>query len=188
MKRLVWASFLVVILVAAIHPHSELRPVVGIRDIMKYEVDPSADALWDSVSSTVDAAGLIDKQPRGEAEWQEARRNAVTLVEAANLLLVEGRRVATDGHIEDSDVPGILPPAAIEKKIALDRPIFVRRAQALQDAAKEALAAIDAEDPARLFEAGGKLDEACEECHVRYWYPNDRHPPLPAHINLEPKP
>jgi len=172
MKRLILAAALV----AGVTSAADLRPVVGIRDIMKYEVDPSADALWDSVSSTATAAGLVDKQPRSQAEWQEVRRYAVTLAEAANLLVIRGRRVALDGPIEDADIAGILPPAEIEKKIALDRPIFVRRAQALQEAAKEALAAIDAQDSARLFEAGGKLDEACEQCHVRYWYPNDRSP------------
>ena len=171
MKRLVLALALIGATTAA-----DLRPVVGIRDIMKYEVDPSADALWDSVSSTGTAAGLVDKQPRSEEEWQEVRRHAVTLAEAANLLLMEGRRVTSDGRIEDAELAAILPPAAIEKKIARSRPVFVQRARALQDAAREALAAIDAHDSARLFEAGGRLDEACEQCHVRYWYPNDRRP------------
>src|SRR5579859_7428497 len=120
MKRLILAAALV----AGVTSAADLLPVVGIRDSMKYEVDPSADALWDSVSSTATAAGLVDKQPRSQAEWQEVRRYAVTLAEAANLLVIRGRRVALDGPIEDADIAGILPPAEIEKKIALDRPIF----------------------------------------------------------------
>jgi hypothetical protein len=168
-------GFLAVALLTAASP---LRPVVGIRDIMKYEVDPSADSLWDSVSSSNSAAGPVEKQPHSEEDWQEVRRSAVTLVEAANLLLIDGRRVAADGRIEDVDVPGILPPAEIDRKIARE----------LQDAARQALEAVDSRNAARLFDAGGKLDEACEACHVRFWYPGDRHPPLPVHVNLEPKP
>jgi len=184
MRRLALGFLAVALLTAA----SPLRPLVGIRDIMKDEVDPSADSLWDAVSSSNSAAGPVEKQPRSEEDWQEVRRSAVILVEAANLLLIDGRRVAADGRIEDADVPGILPPAEIDRKIARERPIFVSRARALQDAAREALDAVESRNAARLFDAGGKLDEACEACHVRFWYPGDRHPPLPAHVNLEPKP
>jgi hypothetical protein len=35
------------------------------------------------------------------------------------------------------------------------------------------LDAIDAKDSARLFEVGGEIDEACEACHLVYWYPPD---------------
>jgi hypothetical protein len=33
------------------------------------------------------------------------------------------------------------------------------------------LDAIDAKDPQRLFDVGGEIDEACEACHLVYWYP-----------------
>ena len=36
-----------------------------------------------------------------------------------------------------------------------------------------ALDAIDAKDPNRLLEVGGEIDEACEACHLVYWYPPD---------------
>ncbi len=35
------------------------------------------------------------------------------------------------------------------------------------------LAAIDAKDIMRISDAGAKLDEACEGCHLIYWYPNE---------------
>ena len=25
-----------------------------------------------------------------------------------------------------------------------------------------------------LFDAGSRLDQACENCHLHYWYPNDQ--------------
>ncbi|HMK89698.1 MAG TPA: hypothetical protein VK446_08710 [Methylocystis sp.] len=162
--------------------------VATIQDIMQSVVDPSADALWATVSSTTTASGTEDRQPRTEDDWKAVRRYAVSLVEAPNLLLTPGRRVAaTGGKLEDAQVRGILRPDEIARKIGADRPAFVERARALRLAAKEALAAIDARDVARLFEAGGKLDQACEACHVKYWYPNDTRPPPPANPNLAPR-
>jgi cytochrome c556 len=164
-----------------------LEAVATIQDIMQSLVDPSADSLWASVSSTTTDSGTDHRQPRTEDDWKTVRRYAVALVEAPNLLLAPGRRVAqSKGKLEDANVRGILPPEEIARKISGNRRAFVERAQALRLAAKEALAAIDAHDVARLFEAGGKLDEACEACHVKYWYPNDTRPKPPANVNLAP--
>jgi len=151
-----------------------IEAVATIQDLMQNVVDPSADSLWAAVSSTVTASGTENRQPKTDDDWKTVRRYAVALAEAPNLLLTPGRRVSqAGGKLEDAQVKGILAPEEIARKIAADRPAFVQRAQALRLAAKEALAAIDARDAARLFEAGGKLDQACESCHVKYWYPND---------------
>jgi len=165
-----------------------LETVATIQDIMQSIIDPSADALWASVSSTTSASGTEDRQPRTEDDWKTVRRYAVSLAEAPNLLLTPGRRVAqTGGKLEDAHVAGILRPEEIARKIAADRPGFAERARALRLAAKEALAAVEARDVARLFEAGGKLDQACEACHVKYWYPNDTRPRPPADATLAPR-
>jgi len=164
------------------------RPIATIQDIMTSLVDPPADALWAAVSSSSSAAGEVINEPRSEEEWKAARRNAVALVEAPNLLIMEGRKVARPGSsLEDANVAGILPAGDIQKKIDGDPQSFVERARALQEAGKAALAAIDARDAKLLFEAGDRLDKACEECHIRYWYPNDKRPPVPSNPNLAPK-
>src|SRR5437773_4605591 len=74
------------------------RPTATIKDIMDSMVDPGADVLWESVSSTVDERGITDKAPRTDEEWKDVRRHAVMLVEATNLLLVPGRHVAKPGE------------------------------------------------------------------------------------------
>jgi hypothetical protein len=173
---------------AAKTAESPVRVIATIQDIMAAEVDPAADAIWASVASVSDASGSQDHQPRTDEEWKAVRHNAITLVEAANLLVLEGRRVAVEGNkLEDAHVVGILSPHEIQEKIDGDRASFIKRAHALQDAAKEALVAIDAKDAARLFAVGDKLDHACEQCHVQYWYPNDTRPPAPPFPRLEPK-
>lgn len=150
------------------HADDGPEAVATIQEIMQNLVDPSADALWAAVSSTTTTSGTENRQPRTEEDWKAIRRYALTLVEAPNLLVAPGRRVAsTSGKLEDAQVKGILRPEEIGKKIAADRQAFAERARALQLAAKEALAATDARDAARLFEAGGTLDKACESCHVK---------------------
>jgi hypothetical protein len=44
----------------------------------------------------------------------------------------------------------------------------------LQDAAALALKAVDAKDKGALLHAIDGIDKACENCHLHYWYPNDK--------------
>ena len=68
-------------------------------------VDPSAGVLWDSVAMIVSAEGTEERQPRTDEVWTTVHRSAVTLAEATNLLLMEGRHVAKSGEkAEDPDV------------------------------------------------------------------------------------
>jgi hypothetical protein len=148
-----------------------------IQQLMTTRIDPSADALWASVSTVITAAGTQEKQPRTEAEWRTVRRYAVTLIEGANLLAMPTPRVVVPGgHTEDSTIPGIETPENIQKAIDIDRASFVRAAMRLRDAGIAALRAIDQRSQQRLIEAGGDVDAACEACHLKYWYPHSPRP------------
>jgi len=151
---------------------SPLRPTATIKDIMDSLVDPSADVLWESVATIVSAAGVEERQPRTDEDWANVHRRAIELVEATNLLLMEGRHVAKPG--EKSENPGIeLQPEEIEKLINADRQAWVTFAHGLHDAAMPALKATQDRNPEALLNAGEKIDSACENCHLKYWYPLD---------------
>jgi hypothetical protein len=155
----------------------EPAPDATIQELMATRIDPAADALWASVSTVITAAGVQEKQPHTEAEWQTVRRHAVTLIEGANLLATPARRVAVPGGTtEDSAIPGIERPESIQRAIDADRASFVRAAMRLRDAGIVALRAVDRRNPQRLIEAGGDLDAACEACHLKYWYPHSPRP------------
>lgn len=168
-------------------PAVPFRPSSSIQDIMVSIVDPAADALWEAVSTESTLAGTVEHQPRSEQEWAAVRQHAVTLVEASNLLLIEDRAV-THGEkkVEDAHVPGILLGPEIQRVIDASRPRFAERAHQLHDAASQALAAIDARDPVRLLAAGASIDQACERCHMTYWYPNAEQPVWPAPLVAAP--
>jgi hypothetical protein len=153
-------------------PAPDYRLTATIKDIMDGVVDPSADYLWDSVATIVTRKGTEERRPRTDEDWKNVRRRAIELIEAPNLLIMEGRKVAKAG--EKSENPGIeLGPEQIQEILDGDRATFIQRAHALQDAAQQALAAIDRKDVDGLSNAGETIDEACEQCHLKYWYPDD---------------
>ena len=159
----------------------EYTPTATIKDIMDSIVDPSADVVWDSVATVVSDSGSNEKAPRTDEEWVNVRRGAIRLVEATNLLLMPGRHVARPG--EKSSTPNVeLEPEEMEVLINKDREAWNRRAKALHDSGLAALQAIDARDAKKLFDVGEEIDVACENCHVQYWYPNEKIPTFPSEL------
>jgi cytochrome c556 len=157
----------------ALDPQPRFLLIATVQDLMDGQIDPAADGLWDSVAFIATEAGTEDRHPRTEAQWKAVRTNAVTLIEAANLLSMPGRRAA----IADAPAgPGELRPMEIQQRMDSSHDGFVQLAHALQQAGMKALTAIDAKDPQALMDAGGVIDEACEACHVTYWYPNQQRP------------
>jgi hypothetical protein len=162
---------------AAAAPHIPFTPDASIQDLMENVVDHNADILWESVAVISSEKGIEERMPRTDADWANVRAAAVTLAEATNLLMIPGRRVAQEGKVlQDSEVEGILKAGQIQALIDGDRPTFASKAMALHAAALEALKAIDAKDHNKLSDVGGAIDEACEQCHTTYWYPDEKKP------------
>jgi len=151
---------------------THLKPVTGIQDIMATMIDPAADHLWESVATVANEKGVEEKRPKTDEDWKVVRGQAVILAEAANLLMLEGRPVAKEGAIlEDHGVPGNLTAAESEQAIAADRAAFIGFAEALREVGVTMLTAADRKDTQALFDAGYPLDEVCEACHLKFWYP-----------------
>ena len=146
----------------------EFRLNATIRDIMDSFIDPAADHIWDAVSITVTAKGREEKHPRTDEEWKELRRRAIQIMEGANLLLVPGRRVARPGEKVDPRIA--LPTDQIEALIKEDRAAFTKMALDLYDSVLPVLKAIEAKDKDKLLDVGDGINQACENCHIKYWY------------------
>jgi Cytochrome C' len=157
---------------------SSIQPVATIQELMQSEVDASADDIWDAVETTTSAAGEETKQPRTTEEWQDVRRKTIVLIEAANLLTVDKRKLSAAPF--PAEAAGALDSASIDKRIADNRAAFNQFALTLRQTAQTMLTAIDAKDPKALVAAGGVLDEVCESCHMTFWYPNQVIPPFPT--------
>jgi hypothetical protein len=161
-------------------------PTATIKDLMDSIVDPSADNVWDAVTIEISASGTAEKVPRTDEEWTTARRGALRLAEASNLLMMPGRHVARPG--EKSETPGVeLEPEEMEALVNKDRDAWIRRAKGLHDAVMPVLQAIDAKDAQKLFELGADIEMACENCHSQYWYPNEKALSAPSERKSDPR-
>ncbi len=119
-----------------------LTPVASVKQIMNGIVNPGATAVFEAVSTTVSVEGTVEVAPQNEAEWATLGDSAAVLAEAGNLMMMEGRLV--------------------------DRGDWIAMSQAMIDAAKQTLSAIDAKSKDSVLDAGSALNVSCDNCHQRY--------------------
>lgn len=119
-----------------------LAPKASVKDLMVSIVDPAADALWDSVGSVISEEGVDEWYPKTDEEWAAVRRNAVTIMESGNLLMIGDR--------------------------ARDHGAWMEMSRGLVDAGAEALEAAESKDPDAVFAVGEKIYVTCERCHGLY--------------------
>jgi hypothetical protein len=166
---------------AAIAPAapSSISADASMLDLMANPIATSAESLWNAVGSVATTEGSKDLAPSTDAEWAALREKAQALVDAAKALTTEGRLVARTGQkLKDPPGPGDLTPEQAQAAITKDHAVFVGFATALQGVGDAYIAAIDKKDVASFTDAGGKLDEVCESCHKRFWYPESGAPPI----------
>jgi hypothetical protein len=151
---------------------------VPIQDLMLNVIDTNADVVWLSVTTVASAEGLVETRPKTDEEWVRVKAAAITLAEAANLLMIP-RRTAHPGV--KSIVPGVeLEPEEMDVLIAKNRQSFNEHAAALHKAAMIAAQAAEKKDADKIFEVGETIELACENCHRTFWYPNEVIPQVPA--------
>ncbi len=147
------------------------RGPATIKDVMHSMIDPNGDFIFQSVEQIADEHGVHQIAPKTDADWDDVRQHLAVLREAPNLL--EGRTAARPRD-RSRNPESESEPEQIEKAVDADRPALMRRARRLQDAATEALQAADAKDKDALLQSIDRIDKACENCHLHYWYPNDK--------------
>ena len=123
-------------------PASALRPVLSLKQLMEWVIDPAADAVWDPVKTIITEQGTKEIAPQTQEEWDAVRNGAAMLIESANLLMMDGR--------------------------ARDQGEWLAAARRLAATAETALKAAAAKDAAGVFAAGGEIYNACSGCHRRY--------------------
>jgi hypothetical protein len=144
---------------------------------MEAFIDPTADWVFDAAVVDVSAKGTTETKPVSDDEWLKVERGASLLAESANLLKIT-RPIAPPGDEGLAPVPGKpapeLSPSEIQAKIDQDRGLWNKYADGLRVASLESLKIAKTRNVDGLFEAGSKIDAACESCHLEYWYPGDK--------------
>ena len=137
----------VVLIVACETPSTTPPPFVPVGDVqqlMEMVIDPAADIVWESVGTIVTLDGTEEIFPRSDEEWSTVRNSAMVLAESGNLLMF-GDRAKGEGP-------------------------WMIMSQALVEAGMVALEAAEAKNPEAVFAVGEQIYNACETCHVLYWY------------------
>lgn len=119
-----------------------LAPVLNLKQVMEWVIDPAADVIWDAVKTVSTEAGTREIAPQNDEQWTAVRNAAATLIEASNVLMLPGR--------------------------ARDDKGWAAAARGLVKTAGGALKAADAKNKDALFTAGGEIYVVCKGCHVEY--------------------
>ena len=76
------------------------KPVASVHQLMHDVVYPNAEIVWESVGTIISYEGTEEIFPRNDQEWEAVERSALTLTEAGNLLMIEGRAKDTGDWME----------------------------------------------------------------------------------------
>jgi hypothetical protein len=115
---------------------------LNLKQVMNWVIDPAADVVWDSVKTLMSTEGTKEIAPKTEDEWAAVRTGAATLMEAGNMLMLDGR--------------------------AMDQKVWMASARRLSRAGAVALRAVEAKNAEGVFNAGGEIYNACKSCHDNY--------------------
>ena len=154
---------------------AEFKPVATVQEVMNSIIDPNIDPIWNSVSSVSTPKGTEERKPETDDDWRVLRQHALAVIEAGNLLLVKDRPISV-ANTTTSSGGAELTSEAIQALIADNQTAYIERIHELQGAAQGLLVAIDAKNVQELEDAGGRVEQACEQCHSQFWYPGDNKP------------
>jgi len=157
------------------HLWGDLKPIVSVKELMRDMLDPAADNIFDAVKTVYTKTGVVETVPKTEHDWEKIRIGAVTLAEGVYLLKIP-RPFAPPGDENNSSGPDAteLSPAQIKAKLEGDLVLWNAKIEALRNVGLEVLEIVKEKRVAELWDAGYNLDQACETCHIQYWYPGDK--------------
>ena len=152
----------------------DLKPIVSVKELMRDMIDPASDLIFDAVKVEIGKGGTTETVPRTEKDWEKIRIGAVTIAEGVYLLKIP-RPFTPPGDENNStgEHPTELSPAKIKAKLEADPVLWNAKIEALRNVGLEVMEIVKKKDVNELWEAGSNLDQACEGCHLQYWYPGD---------------
>jgi hypothetical protein len=151
-----------------------MKAVVSVKELMHDMIDPASDYIFDAVKIETTKSGTVERMPKTDEDWEKIRVGAVTIAEGVYLLKVP-RPFAPPGDENNSSGPDAteLSPAQIKTKLEADPVLWNAKIEALRNVGLEVLDIVKKKKTAELWDASYNLDQACESCHLQYWYPGD---------------
>jgi hypothetical protein len=154
-------------------------PSPNLHELMKKIVAIQAQVIWDVGNQAQDDEGNPDASRLKAADWTRIV-TAGTQVRQVAQTLAKSDHVMASAPGQKIDGEGAAPEAPTAKQVQgyLDAnpQAFRAFAQTLSGSMDQIVAAAQAKNVTKLAEASGNLDQICEDCHVKFWYPNQQVP------------
>lgn len=153
----------------------DLTPVVSVKELMRDVIDPLSDNIFLAVGTRVSAKGIEEWSPKTDEDWAKVQTGAVAMAEVSHLLKVP-RPFAPKGDVNNSTGPDApeLSPDQIKAKLDKDPVLWQAKVEALRNVGREVLEIVERKDASALEAAAEHLDQACEGCHLEFWYPGQK--------------
>ena len=146
---------------------------VDIRATMQGQVNPAMLAIWDVGNNALDDNGGLDAALLDDAKWTTVAENADKLAAAAKAISEAGSFVAAAAN--NSTVgEGEITMAAVQGHIDGNPDGLKQMGGAFADTATRLAAAARAKDAKTAGELISGMDQVCENCHLEYWYPEQK--------------
>src|ERR1051325_4148655 len=153
----------------------DMKPIVSVKELMRDMIDPIADNIFDAVAIVDTAHGTESHLPKTDDDWDKIRMGAVTLAAGVYLLKVPRPFAPPGDESTKSPVEGEeLSPAQIKAKVEADPVLWNAKIEALRNVGLEVMDIVRRRDVNELWDACDNLDQACENCHLEFWYPGER--------------
>jgi hypothetical protein len=174
------ASLLLVPLAACDKPPAAPKPTL--HEVMAGSIDPVADVIWEESSKSYGEDGTASAGKLTAAEWLKIEQAGRDLHNGAIAITADPAIAATRPGMKILD-EGVVAEAVTAAQVAAyierDRPGLARHARELSGIALKIEAAAKARDAVTTVRLSEELDDVCESCHKRFWYP-DQTPPAGA--------
>jgi len=146
---------------------------LAVRTVMKEQVNPATLAIWDIGNNAMNDAGGIDAAKMDAAKW-------TTLAEQADRLAAAGRAMGAAQQLQaaapgDTAVAeGEVPMDAVQRALDADPEGFRQAGTAFAAHVDKLAAAARAQDAVAAGDLVAGMDQVCEACHAKYWYPEQQ--------------
>lgn len=148
-------------------------PQPTLHEVMTTSIAPQAQVLWDVPGKALDNDGNVDGSLLTADDWTQILAAGTQMRDAADMLSkMQNIKVPEEGvTLAQEENPGAAKAPDVQRYIDADPVGFSRQWADLHTLASEFVTAAEAKNGKRLGEASDKLDQACEACHVKFWYP-----------------
>jgi len=157
-------------------PTPEAPAALTFHEIMKDKVDKNADALWDVSNAAIGDKAGIDPAKMTDERWAQIAARADAVHQAAlEIAAMDPIVVVKPGvKISDEGIPGGHTGAQVQERMDKDPETLRNLANALARHTGDLAKFARAHDAAGAGPLIDQLDGVCEDCHLEYWYPDQK--------------